>query len=110
MKIHFTAKRAWEGPPLPKGTPVSIDIRFVFRRPTGHFRIRGGKPSDILKPGAPTFPVAIGRHGDLDKLERNAWDAMSGVCFADDVDIVDSHATKIWGEDEGAMIKVKAIR
>jgi Holliday junction resolvase RusA-like endonuclease len=46
---------------------------------------------------------------DGDKLERNIWDALTGIVFADDVQVVDHHATKEWGPDEGALITIASL-
>ena len=50
--------------------------------------------------------------GDLDKLERCVWDALTGVVFVDDVQVAMSGASKRMaapGEMSGATINVRFI-
>ncbi len=48
------------------------------------------------------FPV-----GDADKLARSVLDALTGIAWDDDVQVVDLHATKAWGDVPGARIRVQ---
>ena len=89
--------------------PVGIRIEFLFRRPNAHYRTRDRKPDRTrLRDGMPDYPTGARNYPDLDKLERNVWDALTGIVFADDVAIVDSAARKHWTnpDDEGALITV----
>jgi crossover junction endodeoxyribonuclease RusA len=51
---------------------------FRFPRPAGHFKVDG-----TLKPSAPWWPGKI-RGGDIDKLQRAVFDAITGVVYTDD--------------------------
>ena len=53
---------------------VEIEIIFMFARPKSHFGT--GKNSRKLKPSAPVFVTSKGK-GDLEKLERSTYDALS---------------------------------
>jgi len=82
-----------------RDAPFSLTITFLFVRPKGHHGAKG------LKPSAPAAPS--GRVGDLDKLLRSTLDAMTGVVFADDCQVVTLFAAKRYampGEQAGAVI------
>jgi crossover junction endodeoxyribonuclease RusA len=50
-----------------------------------------------------TFP-----RGDVDKLSRACLDALTGICWDDDVQVVSLNATKQWGQHPGVRIRVAA--
>ena len=108
--VAAIARLTWRGGPVPKGTGVSIRVAFIYRRPKCHFGTTGGLPDPAkLKAGAPAFPVAEGEYGDADKLLRNVLDALKGIVFDDDAQVVDAHPRKIFGESDGAMISVNDV-
>ena len=64
-------------------------------------------------PKARTSKLATPR-GDLDKLLRATWDAMTGIVFVDDVQVMDAGRSCKWfavadGMPPGALIEIKAI-
>lgn len=64
--------------------PVRIAIEFVFERPASHFGT--GRNAHLLKPSAARFP---GKNlGDLDNLTKLVKDALNGVAYLDDSQIV----------------------
>lgn len=84
------AQRMEGGPPL-RG-PVGLIVDFYRVRPAGHYGKRG------LRPSAPAHPAT---RPDIDKLLRSILDALQGVAFADDSQVVELHAHKRFA-DEGA--------
>ncbi|GGF38965.1 RusA family crossover junction endodeoxyribonuclease [Williamsia phyllosphaerae] len=60
--------------------PVSVRLEFVMPRPKSAKR-------DVVVP-------ATKRTGDLDKLSRAVFDALSGSAFVDDAQVTELHATK----------------
>lgn len=67
----------------------------------------------LLKPkSAPkrrrTWPIGK-LSGDLDKLARAVGDALTGVLFVDDSQIVQWHITKDYGDSPGAMITITEV-
>ena len=58
--------------------PVNVSAQFVFERHPSSWLKSGG-----IKKGSPTIP-----RGDLDKLFRAIGDAMSGIVYKDDNQIV----------------------
>ena len=82
----------------PVDVPVSMHVTFVFARPKGHFGASGQ-----LKPTADRFPSKRSV-GDVDKLLRAVFDALTGVCFADDSLVVSVIARKVYGFPERCEI------
>lgn len=60
--------------------PIRVGMTFVFPRPKGHFNSKG------LVRG--TAPAAHTKKPDIDKLIRAVLDALTGVAFADDSQVV----------------------
>lgn len=85
-RVRDAALRAVECEPL--AGPVAVRVVFHLARPKSHFR-KGG----ILKPNAPPFPDV---KPDGDKLERCAWDALTGIAFKDDAQIVQWSGGKVY--------------
>jgi crossover junction endodeoxyribonuclease RusA len=83
-------------------TPITITLTFRFPRPKSHFSTKG-----TLKPSAPQHLVT--RTGDIDKLARATLDALTGILFADDAQVIALTAHKrytIPPELPGALITV----
>ena len=70
--------------------PVSVTLDFFFARPQGHFGKKG------LRKSAPKHPAV---RPDLDKLVRAVLDALTGVAFRDDAQVVTLTARKRYCED-----------
>ena len=84
---------------------VSLTITFILARPKSHFRSNGK-----LKDTAPR--LCLGRIGDLDKLVRAVFDALTGIAYDDDSQVFDLHAERRYAigyEKTGAIITVTAI-
>lgn len=85
--------------------PILLDCTFKFARPKNHYGRRGGHL--ILKPMAPIFCTSV--VGDVDKLLRAISDALTGVLYADDSQIVDIRGKREYageGEQEQAIITI----
>ena len=73
----------------PSSGPLSVSIAFVFPRPKSHFG--SGRNASIQKESAPKHHTG---KPDLDKLARAALDAMTGIVYLDDAQIVQLHLSK----------------
>jgi crossover junction endodeoxyribonuclease RusA len=85
--------------------PMSMSVVFRFKRPAGQIGKRGVKPS------APQHNTS-GRHGDLSKLVRSTEDALTGVLYDDDRQIVTLSASKrfcVGEEPQGAVITLTPL-
>lgn len=83
--VAWAARRAMEGAP-PIAGPVVLEVTFWFVRPK--------------RPANPYPPI------DLDKLARSTADALSGIAYLDDRQVVRLLAEKRYAEDPGARIEV----
>ena len=91
--IHNAAEAAAQGRFAAKGTPVRVMAVFRLQRP----KI------------APKRVIAPTTKPDIDKLERASLDAMTGVLFADDSQVVSMHSIKVYadpGRAPGAEFEV----
>ena len=81
---------AWTAKSLgakPTDKPVKVTLQFFFARPK--------KPSN-------PFPSK----SDVDKLSRSALDALTGIVWNDDQQVVDLHATKDFADERGPGMAV----
>jgi len=104
VRVH--ARVASPSKPWAKDIPVALELDFVFARPKKHFRIRGGKiDRTLLKPKVPAYPIGFKNWPDIDKLERTVLDALSGVVYVDDTQVVRVRKGKTFDcEREGLLI------
>lgn len=71
--------------------PLHVTLHFYVRRPKAHLSARGQ-----IKESAPRFPTT---KPDVLKLARGVEDAMSGVVYADDSQIVFESLRKSYGPE-----------
>lgn len=68
---------------------VRLDIEVRWPRPSSHYSKRG------LRENAPSFPGLI----DVDKLARGILDALTGVAYRDDRQVVHLNIKRAWCRD-----------
>lgn len=71
--------------PIQQGVAVSMECCFYVQPP---------KRLDLIKRPYPT------RRPDLDNMEKLVADALNGIAYHDDCQIVDSHTRKVWAINE----------
>jgi Holliday junction resolvase RusA-like endonuclease len=98
-QVAQQAGLAMHGRELLRG-PLEVEFTFYRKRPQGHVGARGVKPS------APRFPTT---KPDVLKLARGVEDAMTGVVYADDAQIVREVLVKEYGEPERCLIVVRSL-
>jgi Holliday junction resolvase RusA-like endonuclease len=109
------AKAAWRADlrlaamdALPEGwdTSAAMRVTFVFQRqrPKGHFGT-GRNAGRVKDSCAGLYPVA---RPDLVKLARAAEDALTGIVWDDDAQIVHEELVKTWGS-AGCRVAVEAL-
>ena len=84
---------------------ITLSVVFIFARPKSHFRANGQ-----LKPSAPAH--CTGRIGDVSKLVRAVEDAMTGILYNDDAQIISLIAHRRFANDREqpcAIITVSAV-
>ncbi len=84
-----------------RGTAIGVRVLFLLERPGSHFG-RGG----VVRKGAPQWHAT---RPDCTKLWRAAEDAMTGVAWYDDGQVVTQEVSKVWtvGGTDGMLVAVK---
>lgn len=93
MARAVVAEGAGIEPVFGKHVPVSVDMEFCFICPESAKRKR---PHPVVKP-------------DIDKLQRAILDALTGVGFLDDSQVVHAVARKVYGAVESATVTVREV-
>ena len=98
-QVGAAAREAW-GADNVYGGPMSVELTFRMKRPNSHYRdLRG-----TLKVGyASARPDVM---PDLDKLIRAILDALTGIVWRDDGQVVDIIARKVYASNPGVDIVV----
>jgi Holliday junction resolvase RusA-like endonuclease len=81
--------------------PLGLAVTFLRIRPQGHFRT--GRNAGVVKDSAPAFPIV---KPDATKLLRGVEDAMTGVVYRDDAQVVEQFVSKRYGDSEGVKVTV----
>jgi len=84
--------------------PVGVHV--IFYQPRNKTDFGTGRNAHRLKPSAPRYPAT---RPDVDKYLRRVLDALSGVLYADDGQVVTVSAEKRWGDPARAEIKVWVV-
>jgi Holliday junction resolvase RusA-like endonuclease len=83
--------------------PLAVTFYFYRPRPKGHSKAAGG----LSKAGRETpYPIS---KPDVLKLARAVEDALTGVLWRDDSQIVDERLRKFWGEPARVVITVMPL-
>jgi len=82
-----------ELPLFGKHEPVSIRFKFYFQRP----------------PSIPKKRVELVVKPDIDKIARATCDALTGILYADDAQIVEMTASKHYGTPERVEVSISAV-
>ena len=90
-------------PPLMQG-PVGLRIVFLKPRPKGHYGT--GRNAGKLKESAPEWPTT---RPDTLKLARAVEDALTGVIWQDDSQVVAHDMAKRWGERFSTIITINEL-
>jgi Holliday junction resolvase RusA-like endonuclease len=76
---------------------LALRVTFVRPRPKVHYGARG------IKASAPQSPTT---KPDATKLLRALEDALTGICWIDDAQIVAQLVRKVYGAEPGAFVEV----
>lgn len=80
---------------------LALEAIFYRPRPSGHYG--SGRNSGVLKSSAPTHPTT---RPDATKLLRGIEDALTGVLYRDDAQIVRQVVSKEWGSPARVIIRI----
>lgn len=84
--------------------PLDLEAVFYRPRPANHYGT--GRNAAVLKRSAPLYPTT---RPDATKLLRGIEDALTGVLYRDDAQIVRQVISKEWGEPARVVIVIKEI-
>jgi Holliday junction resolvase RusA-like endonuclease len=99
IDVKHAAQKAYSGPLI--DLPLSVRFTFNIVRPKGHFGT--GKNATTLRNGARKFPTS---KPDLLKLARGVEDAMTGIIYSDDSQIVSERLFKRYADAPGVLIEI----
>lgn len=84
--VSTYARQAWKGR-APLAVPLTLSIVFRFNRPRSHYG--KGRNAKVVKEKCRALaPIGRRTYGDLAKLIRGTEDAISGIIWEDDSQIV----------------------
>jgi len=86
------------------GRPMRLEVVFVMVRPKGHYG--SGRNAGSVRASAPAYPVT---KPDATKLFRAVEDALTGVVYRDDAQVVEQAAWKVYGEPERVEVRVTVL-
>ena len=92
-KADFLAQCRQHAPEAPLTGPLSLEVGFLFARPKSHYRT--GKHAGELKENRPIWHTS---RPDADNLVKMCKDAMNGVFYRDDCQVVTVTASKIYSD------------
>jgi Holliday junction resolvase RusA-like endonuclease len=97
--VQDAARSALPADWVPRSGPVRLFIVFQLRRPKAHYTTRGA-----VKSSAPAYPIV---RPDLTKLLRAIEDALTGVVWRDDSQIVFQAVSKEYADADGTSVVVE---
>lgn len=83
---------------------LEVLFTFYFPRPKGHYG--SGKNADKIKASAPARPTV---KPDVTKIIRSTEDALTGIVWRDDAQIVTQTAEKFYGTRPGVRVSVREL-
>ena len=103
--VSGTVRAEYDGEPLPG--PLRCDMQFRMMRPKGHYG--SGKNAGVIKSRfTNAFPTG---RPDRVKLIRSTEDALTGILWKDDSQVVAGIESKIYVErDPGVVITVSTVQ
>jgi Holliday junction resolvase RusA-like endonuclease len=93
-------------PPAPLTGPVEVRLTFILPHLRKHFRT--GRFADQLREDAPAWACDPST-GDGDNLEKPVWDAMKGLMWDDDTQIVKWGGCKFYGPQPGCLVELEPL-
>jgi len=103
LDVAWAAKEQFGNRP-PVTCAIRLDVTFFLPRPKSHYGT--GSNSNKLKESAPTWHT---QRPDATKLLRCVEDALTGLVWRDDAQIVWQRATKGWDDRPRAIIEVQEV-
>lgn len=96
-KVAYGARQAMSGL-TPYACAMAVTLRITVPIPESwSVRKRSRAAEGLVLPT--TKP-------DVDNIEKSIFDAMNGICWKDDKQVVDVHKTKRYGEQVGVRVEI----
>lgn len=102
-RVADGARQQW-GARLLLTAPLWFKATFYLRRPKGHHGT--GRNAAVVKESSPQFPAS---KPDVLKLTRAVEDALSGIVYADDSQIVSERIDKRYGDKPRVEIEIGVL-
>jgi Holliday junction resolvase RusA-like endonuclease len=99
-----TIQIAWRaaGSPRMEDVPLVLDLALCLERPAGHFRKDGSLSAEGLRQ-----PLPGRQKPDIDNAVKLVMDALNGLAYRDDVQIVDARVVRRWTQHAGTLIRLR---
>lgn len=98
-KVAQSFQQAYMGKPLTK--PVKITIRAVFGVPKSYSKARTKACLEGLE-----WPT---KKPDADNIEKGVYDALNGLAYEDDKQIVQTSVCKVYGAEAKVVVSIEEI-
>lgn len=99
QQVSGAAAAAYAGELL--AGPLRLEVTFFLARPKGHYGT--GRNIGLVRASAPGYPIV---KPDTTKLLRAVEDALTGVLWRDDAQVIDQRAMKLYGTPERCLVTV----
>jgi Holliday junction resolvase RusA-like endonuclease len=96
-RVAAFAREAW--PHGPMAGPLDLNVTFALPRPKWHYG--SGRNARTVRNSAPYFPTS---KPDATKLLRALEDALTGILWSDDAQIIFQHISKVYNDEPGARV------
>jgi Holliday junction resolvase RusA-like endonuclease len=110
-EVQIQARKAWGNRSLLKG-PVKLHVEFVFKAPESQdCGVFAFLPFGWNKTKHQPKKPAVGRRviPDVTNLLKALEDGLTGVVWIDDVQVVATSSTRIWGAQGGCVVRVWSL-
>lgn len=89
---------------VPDGLAISMEIWLYTERPAGHFKKDGSLSAEGARHLCPR------RKPDVDNAAKLVMDALNGLAYRDDVDIVHLHVWRAWSTPAATRIVIQPVQ
>ncbi len=100
-KANFLKKVQNMAPEDPVYGAISMTIEVYIDRPKSHFGT--GRNSDKVKESAPAYPIS---RPDLDNYIKFVFDALNGVFYKDDSQVVHTESIKEYSTEPKTIVRI----
>jgi Holliday junction resolvase RusA-like endonuclease len=113
--LHSNGRDETKFPIFERGTPVHLRVEYYFRRPMAHFKPNSNS-SDRLSSDRLLMRGKLNdwpKRTDLDNLDKFLLDALEGILFQNDCQVVPLHSSKAYHDLQSTgftLVDAKSMR